>query len=154
MVWEHGADGLDMLADALVYGLALLATYRPHFNRLFISKMAGVLQILLAIGGLYELFDRFINGVDVPDFAAMMFISTVALTGNILCLKLLQKASSKEAHMKASLIFTSNDVWVNLGVIVAAVFVYLIQSSWPDLVVGLIVYAMVLRGAYRIMKLQ
>jgi Co/Zn/Cd efflux system component len=39
--------------------------------------------------------------------------------------------AAKEAHMKASMIFTSNDVIINAGVILAGVLVLLTQSNTP-----------------------
>ena len=56
--------------------------------------------------------------------------------------------------MQASMIFTSTDVIVNLGVIVAGVIVYLTASKLPDLTIGTIVFALVARGAYRILRLS
>ena len=84
----------------------------------------------------------------------MIIISLLALAGNAICLYLLQKSKSQEAHMQASMIFTSNDVIVNLGVIVAGVIVYLTASKLPDLTVGTIVFILVGRGAYRILQLS
>ena len=55
--------------------------------------------------------------------------------------------------MQASLIFTSNDVLVNAGVIAAAGLVTVTGSRLPDLLIGLFVFALVLRGAFRILKL-
>ncbi|MBP1734427.1 MAG: cobalt-zinc-cadmium resistance protein, partial [Deltaproteobacteria bacterium] len=55
---------------------------------------------------------------------------------------------------QASMIFTSMDVIVNLGVIVAGAFVYLTGSKMPDLIVGTIVFILVGRGAYRILQLS
>lgn len=63
------------------------------------------------------------------------------------------KSKSKEAHMEASMIFTSNDVIINLGVIVAGVLVFVTESKLPDLIIGLIVFVIVVRGALRILKL-
>ena len=60
---------------------------------------------------------------------------------------------SKEAHMQASMIFTSNDVIINSGVIVAGILVKWLNSSYPDLIIGAIVFVVVARGAYRILKL-
>ena len=68
---------------------------------------------------------------------------------------LLQKSKSREeVHMKASLIFTSNDAIINLGVILAGFLVNWLNSSTPDLVVGSIVLALVVQGALRILKLS
>lgn len=69
------------------------------------------------------------------------------------CLYLLQRLKSKEAHMKASMIFTSNDVIINAGVIAAGILVYVTGSKYPDLVVGAAVFLIVVRGAFRILKL-
>ena len=55
--------------------------------------------------------------------------------------------------MEASTIFTSNDVVINLGVITAGVLVYLLDSNRPDLVIGIIVFVVVLRGAVKILRL-
>jgi Co/Zn/Cd efflux system component len=69
------------------------------------------------------------------------------------CLYLLQRNKSKEAHMQASMIFTSNDIIINTGVIVAALMVHWFQSGYPDLIIGALVFVIVARGAYRILQL-
>ena len=76
----------------------------------------------------------------------MIAISVCALIGNAICLYLLQKSKSKEAHMQANVIFKSNDVIMNLGVVVAGVLVYLLNSKFPDLIIGSIVFIIVTRG--------
>ena len=55
--------------------------------------------------------------------------------------------------MQASIIFTNNDVLVNIGVIIAGVLVYFTNTKLPDLIVGGIVFLFVARGAFRILKL-
>jgi Co/Zn/Cd efflux system component len=85
----------------------------------------------------------------------MIIVSVFALIANGFCLYILQKSKSKEeAHIKASMIFTSNDVIINLGVIIAAILVSLLNSNKPDLVVGTIVFILVIKGAFRILKLS
>ena len=84
----------------------------------------------------------------------MIIVSIFVLLANVICLYLLQKSKSKEEiHMKASLIFTSNDVIINLGVVLAGVLVNWLNWSTPDLVIGSIVLALVVQGALRILKL-
>jgi len=147
------ADSLDMLADSVVYGLALLAVGGTIKLQNNIAKSAGVFQIILAMIGFIEILRRFIGIEKMPDFYTMIFVSVFALIANIICLYLLQMSKSKEAHMQASMIFTSNDIIINVGVIVAAVFVNIYNSSYPDLLIGAIVFLLVARGAYRIMQL-
>ncbi len=148
------ADSLDMLADSLVYGLALFAVGGTIAKKKKIAMAAGYLQMILAIFGLIEVIRRFIFFETIPNFQTMIFISVLALIGNGLCLYLLQKSKSKEAHLQASMIFTSNDVIVNLGVIVAGTLVYLSNSNYPDLIVGTIVFFIVAQGAIKILKLS
>ncbi len=148
------ADSLDMLADSIVYGLALFAVSGTMTRKKNIAKSAGYFQIILAIFGFIEVVRRFIGLETVPSFKTMIIISTLALIGNGLCLFLLQKSKSKEAHMQASMIFTSNDVIVNIGVIIAGGMVYLTNSKYPDLLVGTVVFFIVGHGAIKILKLS
>lgn len=148
------ADSLDMLADSVVYALALFAVGSTAAHKKNVAKYAGNLQLILAMIGVIEVIRRFIGVEETPEFMVMIVISILALIGNTLCLSLLQKSKSNEAHLQASMIFTSNDVIVNLGVIIAGSLVYLTNSKYPDLIIGTIVFAIVGRGAYKILKLS
>lgn len=148
------ADSLDMLADSIVYGLSLFAVGGTILRKKRIAAAAGYFQLTLAILGFVEVLRRFLGHEEIPDFHLMVVISVLALIGNAVCLWLLQKTKSTEAHMQASMIFTSTDVIVNLGVIVAGVIVYLTSSKLPDLTIGTIVFVLVARGACRILRLS
>ena len=148
------ADSLDMLADSIVYALSLFAVGGTVSRKKNIAGAAGYFQLALAVLGFAEVIRRFVGHGETPDFHLMIIISLLALAGNSICLYLLQKSKSQEAHMQASMIFTSNDVIVNLGVIAAGVIVYLTGSNLPDLTVGTIVFILVGRGAYRILQLS
>ncbi len=148
------ADSLDMLADSIVYGLALFAIGGTLLRKKNIAKAAGYLQLILAIWGFLEVLRRSIDGESLPTFQTMISISILAFIGNAICLYVLQKSKSKEAHMQASMIFTSNDIIVNLGVILAGVFVYITHSQYPDLIIGIIVFILVVKGAFNILKLS
>jgi len=147
------ADSLDMLADAFVYGLALWAVGSLDIRKKKVAKLSGYIQLVLAVLGIIEVIRRFLEFKTFPDFRVMIGISFLALTANSICLYLLQKSRSKEAHMKATMIFTSNDVIINAGIILAGILVLLTRSKYPDLVVGAIVFMIVIRGAFRILKL-
>jgi len=147
------ADSLDMLTDSFVYGISLFAVGGTLTRKKRIAKLAGYFQITLAIIGFAEVLRRFLGAEKLPDFTTMIFVSVLALIANGICLYLLQKSKSKkEAHMKASLIFTSNDVIINLGVITAGLLVNWLNSNKPDLIVGTIVFVLVIQGAIRILK--
>jgi Co/Zn/Cd efflux system component len=147
------ADSLDMLADSIVYGLALMAVGGTMVRKKKVARFAGFFQIILAIFGFLEVIRRFAGFEKMPDFKTMIYVSIAALLANVLCLYLLQQRKSKEAHMQASMIFTSNDIIINSGVIVAGLLVKWLDSSYPDLIIGGIVFIIVARGAYRILQL-
>ena len=149
------ADSLDMLADSFVYGISLFAVGGTLTKKKRIAKLAGYFQIALAIIGFLEVIRRFFGNEKLPDFSTMIVVSVFALVANGICLFILQKSKSKdEVHMQASMIFTSNDVIINLGVITAGLLVNWLSSSKPDLIIGTIVFGLVIQGAVRILKLS
>lgn len=147
------ADGLDMLADALVYGLSLHAVGRSAALQRRAARVAGLLQLALALGLFADLARRLVTGSD-PEPFAMAAVSAVALSVNVTCLWLLFRHRRGGAHLRASYIFTASDVLANLGVIAAAGLVTLTGSRLPDLVVGSLVAALVLLAAVRILRLR
>ena len=82
-----------------------------------VAKFAGYFQALLAVIGFAEVVRRFVGAEKMPDFQTMLAVSAIALVANIACLYLLLKNKSKEAHIRATVIFSSNDVIINTGVI-------------------------------------
>ncbi|MDL2252348.1 cation diffusion facilitator family transporter, partial [Odoribacter sp. OttesenSCG-928-J03] len=147
------ADSLDMLADALVYGMSLMAVGAVIAKKKRVALISGYLQILLAALGLSEVIRRFLGFEVMPEFKTMIVISLLALLANSICLWLLQRTKSKDAHIRASVIFSANDVIINIGVIIAALFVWWLESNIPDLIIGIVVFLVVIRGAIRILKL-
>ncbi len=148
------ADSLDMLADALVYTLSLLATGRSMRSKRHVARISGYFQLSLAVLGFFEVLRRFLSVSAMPDHLTMIWVSMLALLGNLACLWILRRAASQDVHMKASWIFTSNDVAANLGVIIAGICVIWLDSSLPDLIIGTLVFLLVARGAWRILKLS
>lgn len=148
------ADSLDMLADSFVYGISLLAVGSGVGRQKKVAGMAGIFQFVLAMLGFWEVIRRYLNVEESPDYFLMISISFFALIANAVCLYLLQKSKSEAAHMKASMIFTSNDILINLGVIIAGFLVLWFDSALPDLLIGSLVFGIVIKGAIRIFKLS
>jgi len=147
------ADSLDMLADAFVYGLSLYAVGKAPAQKLRAAHLSGWLQMALALLVLAEVARRFVFGSE-PESPVMIGISLAALFANIACLALISKHRHGGAHMRASWIFSSNDVLANLGVILAGVLVAWTGSRFPDLIIGAIISAVVFHGGLRILRLR
>lgn len=147
------ADSLDMFADAAVYGVSLYAVGKAGRLKLKAAHFSGWLQLALALGVLLEVLRRAIYGSE-PVSILMMVMGAVALMANIACLLLIFKSRNQGSHMKASWIFSANDVLANAGVIAAGILVAVTGSQVPDLVIGVIIGLVVLNGARRILLLR
>lgn len=144
------ADSLDMLADAVVYCVSLYAVGRSANLKNRAATLSGVLQILLAVSVAGEILRRTIMGSE-PEPTLMIGVSLIALVANVICLALIAKHRDGEVHMRASWVFSKNDVIANVGVIAAGGLVLLLDAHWPDLVIGALIVFVVLRGGISIL---
>jgi Co/Zn/Cd efflux system component len=145
------ADSLDMLADAGVYGLALLVVGSSPLRKAQAAAASGCLQLGLASLVLVEVLRKWIHGSE-PVSGLMIGVSLFALAANVACLYLLRGHRHGEVHMRASWIFSTTDVQANVGVIIAGVLVSVTSSSAPDLIIGALVCGIVARGGLRILR--
>lgn len=143
--------GLDNLADAAVYGVGLYAVGRTVAARVRAAQLSGWLLLLFAGLLLVEVLRRFLYGAE-PVGAAMIAVAAVNMVLNQVCLRLLARNRSDDVNFRASAIFTNNDTWANLGIVVSGVLVFWLASPIPDLVIGLIVAFIALRGGREILR--
>lgn len=143
------ADSLDMFADAAVYGIGLYAVGHSVVRKVRAARASGISQCVLGLGVVAEVIHRVIAGSE-PLSRLMVGIGAAALAANLCCLALLSKHRDGDVHMRASWIFSANDVLANLGVIVAGVLVAALGSPLPDLIIGGVISALVIRGGVRI----
>ena len=147
------ADSIDMLADASVYALSLLAVGTSALHKKRLAAASGYLQFGLALIGLIEVTRRFLASDPAPDARTMIIVSFLALAANTATLVILRRARSPEAHFQASWIFTANDLKANTLVIVSAVVVIITGSTIADLIAGAVIFVIVANGARRILAL-
>lgn len=147
------ADSLDMFADAAVYAVSLYAVGKAASVQSDAARMSGYLQLLLALGALFEVARRFVVGSE-PESGVMMSVALLALVANASCMALIAKHRGGGIHMRASWIFSTNDVIANVGVIVAGALVAWTGSAFPDLIIGTAIALVVLSGAVRILRIS
>ena len=145
------ADSLDMLADATVYGIGLYAVGKSPLVKIKAAHLSGIFQVILGALVLVDVVRRLIYGSE-PESLFMIFVGMAALAANVICLVLIAKHKEGEVHMRASWIFSKNDVIANLGIILGGGLVYLLDSRFPDLVIGAVISAIVVRGGIHIIK--
>ncbi|MBX3022772.1 MAG: cation transporter [Bdellovibrionales bacterium] len=146
------ADAMDMFADSAVYAVSLYAVGRALSIQRRAARISGYLQAGLAAFAMVEVVRRFLIGSE-PWAPYMMVVSFVALLANVTCLILISRHRTGGVHMKASWIFSTNDVIANIGVIVAGGLVLFFKSAIPDLVIGAIISVIVMRGALMILRM-
>ncbi|MDX1573219.1 MAG: cation transporter [Methylophaga sp.] len=145
------ADSLDMFADAAVYAVVLYAVGRTLIDKARVASLSGILQILLALMVIVEVVRRLIFGSD-PEATYIVLVGLVALIANLICLAIIAKYKKGEIHMWASWIFAANDVIANIGVVLSGFLVMILNSRIPDLMIGLIVGLVVMRGGMQIIR--
>lgn len=143
------ADGLDMLADASAYGVALMAVDRSARFKANSAMTSGLLLLLLGIGVLIEVLLHFLSGA-TPHGAWMIAVAAVALVVNATVLRLLSR-QRQEVHIKATKIFTRVDVIANAATILSGIAVLLTGIRYFDLVVGGAVGVYVVKEALEIL---
>lgn len=146
------ADSLDMLADAGVYAVALLAVGGAHAAQRRSARLSGWLQLGLAGLVMLEVLRRALDGSE-PRSDVMITVAVLALLANVTCVALLARHRRGGVHLRASWIFSTNDTLANVGVIVAGQLVAITGSAWPDLVIGAAIALLVASGAVRILRL-
>lgn len=145
------ADSLDMLADASVYAISLYAVGHGVAEKARAARFSGWLQIGLGGMVLLEVARRSVMGSE-PESLLMIVVASLALIANVLCLALIRRHRDGEVHMRASWIFSANDVIANIGVITAGALVWATGWRWFDLLIGSVVAVVVIRGGLRILR--
>ena len=143
------ADGLDMLSDAAVYAIALIAIGGSLRFKANAALVSGWVLLALGVGLILEVARRFFDG-GTPAGMWMIVVSLVALAVNIIVLRLLSRHRSGEVHMRAAWIFTRADVAANSAVILSGVAVLMTGQRQFDLVVGGAIGLYVMREAFEI----
>ena len=82
----------------------------------------------------------------------MIVTGIITFVGNVTFLILLAKHRPGEVHMRASWIFSANDVIANAGVVLSGLLVMWSGSRIPDLVIGAIVSVVLIRGGRLVLQ--
>lgn len=147
------ADALDMLTDAIAYGLALMAISRGAVFKKHAARWSGVVLVLLGIGIIGEVVRRWFAGSE-PVGPVMMVYSIASFAVNLYVLMQLAKYRRGEVHLRASYICTRADVLANIAVFVSGAIVSATGWKSVDLIVGFVIGSYVLKEAIEILQLR
>jgi Co/Zn/Cd efflux system component len=143
------ADSVDMLGDALVFGISLFALKRSLRWRAGSALIKGGFILLMGLGVLGEIAVKMLW--DVPPVTGIMLLfGGMALVANLSCLALLWPYRRHDVNLASTFECARNDVVANIGVLAAAGLVIVTDSAWPDVVVAAAIAFMFLRSSLRV----
>lgn len=145
------ADAVDMLGDAFVYGLSLYALARGARWKAGAALAKGEFILLFGIGVLVEIGVKIVTGTP-PASGLMLLFGGLALAANLACLGLLWRYRRQDVNMSSTFECSRNDVVANVGVLSAALAVYMTHAAWPDILVAAAIAALFLRSAARVLS--
>jgi len=145
------ADSLDMLGDALVYGFSLYVVARGARMKAKAALFKGLIMLGFGLFVLGQAVYR-IAVPQLPMFEAIGAIGLLALAANGMCFYLLWRHREDDINMSSVWLCSRNDIIANVSVLFAAAGVWLTQSGWPDIAVGLALAALFLRSALHVLR--
>ena len=145
------ADSLDMLGDALVYGFSLYVVSRNDTWKAVSAVIKGGIMALFGLFVLGQAAYKFLTPI-TPQFEMVGLIGLIALTANAVCLSLLWHHRAEDVNMRSVWLCSRNDIIANTSVLLAALGVWLTNSQWPDLLVGLGIAVLFLRSAFHVFQ--
>ena len=142
-------DSLDMLGDALTYGISLYVIGKSLSAKVKASQFKASVMMITAIFVLVRAIMTLVTQ-KVPTYEVMGVMSLLALGANLVCLWLLSKHKNDDINFSSVWICSRNDIITNSSVIAASVLVFYTQSIWPDVLVGLGITVLVGKSALKV----
>ena len=145
------ANAVDNASDSVVYLISFVAIGRAASWKRSAARLSGILLLVFAAGVLIDVGRRWWFGTE-PVGWTMMGLALVAAIVNLICLVLLRRDQSGDVNMEAAKTFSMNDFASNGGILVAGGLVMWLDQAWPDLVVGMLVAAIAVKGGIEILR--
>lgn len=145
------ADSVDMLGDAIVYALSLYALGRGERWQAGAALAKGGLILAFGAAIVVETAFKIAQGV-TPSSRIMLAVTAAAFAANLGCLALLWRFRGTNVNMASTFECSRNDVTANVGVLAAAGLVAWRKAAWPDIAAGLVIAALFLRSAGRVLR--
>jgi Co/Zn/Cd efflux system component len=145
------ADSVDMLGDAIVYGVSLYVVARGAVWQARVARLKGLIMAAFGVGVLAQVVTKLLHDLH-PNADTMGVVGSLALAANTVCLVMLWRRRRDDVNMRSAWMCSLNDVAGNAGVIVAGAAVALTASGWPDILVGLMIAGMFCASATHIIR--
>lgn len=142
---------LDNLGDALTYALSMAVVGASTQAKARVAFLKGLLILGAALAVAAQIGWRLMD-LDVPEASTMSVAAALNLAANGICLWLLTPYRTGDVNMSSSWECSRNDVIEGFAVIAAAAAVWVFDSPWPDIVAAVVLLAIFLRSAARVLR--
>lgn len=148
------SDSLDFLEDASINLLIFIAFTWSITARKRLSYLLACLLLIPGVLFLIQAVSR-LNKPEIPNGAGMSLVGFGALAINIFCVAILIRHKRAEGGLaKAAYLSARNDAFANVLIIIAGAVTHFWSSQIPDLVIGLIIFAMNFDAAKQVLRTQ
>jgi Co/Zn/Cd efflux system component len=141
---------LDNLGDAVTYGLSFMVVGASAAAKGRVAFIKGLLILGAAVAVAAQIGWRAVHP-GVPIVETMGAAAAINLAANAACLWLLTPYRSGDVNMASAWECSRNDVFEGVGVILTTVAVWALGSGWPDVIVAVVLLAIFLRSAVRVL---
>ncbi len=156
-------DAGHMLVDALALALSLAAmtmarrpatltrTYGYHRMEILAALTNGITVGLVSFYIFYEAYHRFLEPPSVKS-TLMLSVAIVGLVGNLATILLLRRGSHISLNIKAAFWHVIGDTISSVGVIAAAIIIWLTGWSVADPIIAVVIGLIILWGAVGLIR--
>ena len=141
------ADSIDFLEDTAVNFLIFAALGWSAYARSIVGMLLAALLLAPGIATLWMAWQKF--GAPIPPDPVSLSVTGVgALVVNAACALILARYRKQSSSLtRAAYLSARNDAFANVAIIAAGIGTAATDSAWPDLVVGLGIFAINLDAA-------
>lgn len=145
------ADAVDFFGDGMITLLGLLAIGWSLAWRARSALIQGLFLGTLGLSVLATTFYRLIVRGQ-PEAELMGIFGVVALVVNVTAAIVLIPHRSGDANVRAVWLFSRNDAFGNLTVVIAAVLVAATATPWPDVAAAFLIAGLFLHSSWSIVR--
>jgi cation diffusion facilitator family transporter len=145
------ADAVDFLSDGSNYAITLVVLSMSLQMRSSAALFKGGCMGAVGVYVLFVSVSHIVNGT-VPHAQVMGVIGFMALITNVVVALLLFRHRSGDANRQSIWICSRNDAIGNIAVMLAGAGVWVSDTGWPDIAVGLGIAGLGLWGAAQIIS--
>jgi cobalt-zinc-cadmium efflux system protein len=156
---DSGHMFTDILALGLSLGAAIVSQREPTEKQTYgylrveilVALANGVALIVISLFIMYEAVQRFQSPVAI-DSGIMLIVAIGGLAANIAGALVLRERSKENLNVKGAFLHMIGDMLASIGVIVAAVLIYLFGLTVADPIISIAISLIIMYGAFRLTK--